>query len=297
MSDDERDIHADPTRRESGRVRAGRVHEGHGSQGRASDGEAHGEAHGEARGEARGESRGESHGESHGAGTRADANEESKEESKEDAEETERLLRFAAEGDSSAWRAIVALYAPRVFGIVRAQCRDEELSEEIVQSTFCTLAAKIASYVESGRFESWLFRIAMNRLRDEMRRRSRQARSAASETFSVMPETRERAAHGLDPDLRSKLEAALSRLSESDREIIDLRHTGGMSFKALSDYYDEPVGTLLARHHRALKKLKAMLEDLGVNDEGHRASGEGGGGGTGGREPRSTAKRGAEGRG
>jgi RNA polymerase sigma-70 factor (ECF subfamily) len=179
--------------------------------------------------------------------------------------ELERLLKFAANGDSTAWRAIVALYAPRVFGIVRAQCRDDELSEEIVQSTFCTLAAKIASYVESGRFESWLFRIAMNRLRDEMRRRSRQARSSTDEAFVGMPDTRERGGRGLAPEVRSKLELALARLSESDREIIDLRHIGGLSFKALSDYYDEPVGTLLARHHRALKKLKAMLEDLGVD--------------------------------
>lgn len=183
----------------------------------------------------------------------------------ENSGELERLLKLAAGGDSSAWRAIVALYAPRVFGIVRAQCRDDELSEEIVQSTFCTLAAKIASYVESGRFESWLFRIAMNRLRDEMRRRSRQARSSTDEAFVGMPDTRERGGRGLAPEVRSKLELALARLSESDREIIDLRHTGGLSFKALSDYYEEPVGTLLARHHRALKKLKAILEDLGVD--------------------------------
>ena len=183
----------------------------------------------------------------------------------ENSGELERLLKLAAGGDSSAWRAIVALYAPRIFGIVRAQCRDDELSEEIVQSTFCTLAAKIASYIESGRFESWLFRIAMNRLRDEMRRRSRQARSSTDEAFVGMPDTRERGGRGLAPEVRSKLELALARLSESDREIIDLRHTGGLSFKALSDYYEEPVGTLLARHHRALKKLKAILEDLGVD--------------------------------
>ena len=154
----------------------------------------------------------------------------------ENSGELERLLKLAAGGDSSAWRAIVALYAPRIFGIVRAQCRDDELSEEIVQSTFCTLAAKIASYVESGRFESWLFRIAMNRLRDEMRRRSRQARSSTDEAFVGMPDTRERGGRGLAPEVRSKLELALARLSESDREIIDLRHTGGLSFKALSDY-------------------------------------------------------------
>ena len=184
-----------------------------------------------------------------------------------EARELERLLRLAAGGDSAAWRAIVSIYAPRVFGILRAQCRDDELAEEISQSTFCTLAAKIASYVESGRFESWLFRSAMNRLRDEMRRRTRHARSAGEETFASVAAPMDRPG-GLDADVRRKLESAMERLSEADREIIELRHTGGMSFRALSDYYDEPIGTLLARHHRALKKLKAMLEELGIDGGG-----------------------------
>lgn len=184
-----------------------------------------------------------------------------------EAEEAERLLRLAAGGDSAAWRKIVSIYAPRVFGILRAQCRDDELAEEIAQSTFCTLAAKIASYIESGRFESWLFRIAMNRLRDEMRRRTRHARSAGEETFASVAAPSAGPA-GLEEEVRRKLVSAMARLSESDREIIELRHTGGMSFRALSDYYSEPIGTLLARHHRALKKLKAMLEEMGVDGGG-----------------------------
>jgi RNA polymerase sigma-70 factor (ECF subfamily) len=65
-------------------------------------------------------------------------------------------------------------------------------------------------------------------------------------------------------EVRERLARAMGRLPEADREIIDLRHTGGMSFKALSDFYGEPVGTLLARHHRALRKLRGMLEDMGV---------------------------------
>ena len=57
----------------------------------------------------------------------------------------------------------------------------------------------------------------------------------------------------------------MDRLSEGDREIIELRQTGGMSFRALSDYFEEPLGTLLARHHRALRKLRALLEEMGVD--------------------------------
>ena len=69
----------------------------------------------------------------------------------------------------------------------------------------------------------------------------------------------------LGEDVRRSLETALARLSEGDREIIELRHLGGMSFRALSDYYEEPIGTLLARHHRALRKLKGLLEGLGID--------------------------------
>jgi DNA-directed RNA polymerase specialized sigma24 family protein len=50
-----------------------------------------------------------------------------------------------------------------------------DLAEEITQMTFCRIAAKIGSYSEAGKFEAWLFRIAMNILRDEMRRRQRHA--------------------------------------------------------------------------------------------------------------------------
>ena len=56
------------------------------------------------------------------------------------------------------------------------------------------------------------------------------------------------------------LRAAVERLSASDREVIDLRHVGGMSFKEMALHLGEPLGTLLARHHRALAKLRGFLE-------------------------------------
>ncbi|MGA0172078.1 MAG: sigma factor-like helix-turn-helix DNA-binding protein [Phycisphaerales bacterium] len=53
--------------------------------------------------------------------------------------------------------------------------------------------------------------------------------------------------------------------------MIELRHIGGMSFRQMAEHLDEPLGTLLARHHRALRKLREGLgpgieeevEDLG----------------------------------
>ena len=70
----------------------------------------------------------------------------------------------------------------------------------------------------------------------------------------------------LDPGELKSLDSALAGLSEADRKIIDLRHVGGMSFRQIGDLLDEPVGTLLARHHRALIKLRAALQpDSGIS--------------------------------
>lgn len=173
------------------------------------------------------------------------------------------IVRSAGDGDEAAWRTLVAAYSPRVFALIRAQCRDEELAEEITQSTFCTIATKLPEYDEVGRFESWLMRIAMNRLRDEMRRRKRHARPASESTLvglagEVDPPDRADD-HGLpEGDLRT----AIERLPDADREILYLRHVGGLSFKQLAEALETPMGTLLARHHRALKKVREMLEGM-----------------------------------
>jgi RNA polymerase sigma-70 factor (ECF subfamily) len=178
------------------------------------------------------------------------------------------LVVTAARGDEDAWRELVDRFAPRVFGLIRAQCRDEDLAEEITQSTFCTIAAKLRDYEEVGRFESWLMRIAMNRLRDEMRRRARQANPADEATLVGLAGDGGRSSEAVETDSlpAGPLREAIEQLPEADREVLYLRHVSGLSFKQLAEALGAPVGTLLARHHRALKKVKAILEGIQGED-------------------------------
>jgi RNA polymerase sigma-70 factor (ECF subfamily) len=188
-----------------------------------------------------------------------------------------RTLLRAARGDEDAWREILEVYGRRVFGLIRAKCGDGDLAEEITQSCFCTVAQKLydGDYLEQGKFEAWLFRIAMNRLRDEMRRRGRQAAPTDAQTLAAMVDHHGgRPASGTDAAtssggerLRSSgvevaaLMRALSDLPEADIEIIHLRHQGGLAFRQIADVLDEPLGTVLARHHRALKKLRDSMQE------------------------------------
>ncbi len=156
------------------------------------------------------------------------------------------------------------MWAPRVHALLVANCRDHELAEEITQSAFCTVAAKVGTYVEMGKFEAWLFRIAMNRLRDEMRRRKRQAIPVASEVLRPVARTgrEDRPGHQrVDPETAEALLAAVGGLAEADQQVLHLRHVAGLGFKEIAAQLEQPVGTVLARHFRALKRLRDALGD------------------------------------
>jgi RNA polymerase sigma-70 factor (ECF subfamily) len=175
------------------------------------------------------------------------------------------LIARAAAGDAAAWRGLIDRFSGQIFGFVRAQCGDPELAEEITQSTFATVAAKLPGYVEQGAFESWLVRIAMNRLRDEMRRRKRHAVAMEGGTLADLAPRPAQTRAGVEPAVRATLAEAIASLGKSDREVISLRHVGGMSFQQLADTLEEPLGTLLARHHRALRKLREFLIARGID--------------------------------
>lgn len=194
----------------------------------------------------------------------------------------DQTLTAAAAGDGQAWAQLVSAYSGRVFGLIYKQCRDKELAEEIAQDTFVKVVQKLTQndgYNEQGKFEPWLFRIAMNKLRDEMRRRGRQAKTmdmspaatassndnasgwAAAESGVIAgPSQPDAPLDQLDrAEQVDLLKQAIATLPEADQEVLHLRHTAGLSFAQIAEALDQPLGTVLARGHRALGKLKKLM--------------------------------------
>lgn len=188
------------------------------------------------------------------------------------------VLAAAAKGDAQAWRELVSLYSKRVYGLLVRQCGDRELAEEITQATFVRVVGHLQGYDERGKFEPWLFRIAMNLLRDEMRRRKRQAKTmdmnasqtdapsawAAAESRVVLrqdPADSDPAGLTLRAEAVESLKKALTQLSPTDQEILYLRHTAGLGFAEIAKTLKQPLGTVLARGHRALAKLRKLMGD------------------------------------
>jgi RNA polymerase sigma-70 factor (ECF subfamily) len=116
---------------------------------------------------------------------------------------------------------------------------------------------KIGSY-KGGSFESWLFKIASNIFHDHLRSKQRRKKLLESQVAEFESGTTEQKKS--DGELTDKLQIQLGRLDEGTRELIMLRFYSQLSFKEIAQMRSEPIGTTLAKTHRALNKLREYME-------------------------------------
>jgi len=176
------------------------------------------------------------------------------------------VLRRAQRHDAAALSRLVTLYAPRVYGLLYRLTGQPETAEDLLQETFLRVIRSIGRYEHTGRFEAWLFRIAANLARDHARHRKRTDELSQGASAGEESRTEERAGEVPDPaqqladtEVGQRLAEAVQRLPRADREVILLRHYSGLSFREIARLLDIPLGTALARAHRALRKLRDEL--------------------------------------
>lgn len=187
-------------------------------------------------------------------------------------EELTNAIRLARQRDERGFDALVEGYSARLYGYLYRLVGSRELADDLLQEVFVRVVRRVGDYHHDGRFEAWLFRIASNVARDQVRRARRRGRV----TFASGPVADEEAASSHeDREARSdarperrmelaeqvdRLQGALTELSPAEREVIMLRHFSDLSFKEIAETMGTPVGTALARAHRGLKRLRELME-------------------------------------
>ena len=182
-------------------------------------------------------------------------------------QEIAQLIDGCRKGDRASYSQLVDLYSGRLYGFYIHMGYKSDQAEDLVQELFVRLVDKLKKYNHTGKFEAWLFRVAANMARDFARKRSIKTVSLNISTDDDRSSSFEFADKGQPaPDARlQQLEAnavlqdALSQLSDQERELVLLRHYSDMSFKDIAADYNLPVGTVLSKVHRALKKLKDIM--------------------------------------
>jgi RNA polymerase sigma-70 factor (ECF subfamily) len=130
------------------------------------------------------------------------------------------------------------------------------------------LVSKLDKYDDRGRFEPWLFRVAANMVRDRIRRAktnpaptslSIDSEAGASRADQFPANTGQVDEGLLAEEASGRLRRALTKLDDTTRDMILVRHFGQMSYKEIADLFQCPLGTALARVHRGLKALRRMM--------------------------------------
>jgi RNA polymerase sigma-70 factor (ECF subfamily) len=188
-----------------------------------------------------------------------------------DAEWLSEAISRARNGDPDGYSLLLDAYGQRLYGYFYRATRRHHDAEDLLGEMALRLVKRLADYDERGRFEPWLFRIASNLVRDRIRRKKRRptpaSLSAGGEDDSgslgeVLADPDQAPVDGgmLLAEQTARLREALDRLDPTSREMVIMRHFGQMSFREIADTMGCPLGTALAKVHRALKSLRAMME-------------------------------------
>ncbi|MCX7920184.1 MAG: sigma-70 family RNA polymerase sigma factor [bacterium] len=178
------------------------------------------------------------------------------------------LVKRAKKKDINAFEQLFYRYQKRIYNYILGMIRDTELSSELTQDTFLRAYHSLSQLKKEEAFTSWLHRIAINLVRDKLRKHELNTESIdtpdineSENKYSV--EIPDWAANpreiSLQDELNRKIHKAISSLPPSQREVVILYHLEGYDIQEISRMIDAPSGTVKSRLARAREILKQKL--------------------------------------
>lgn len=172
----------------------------------------------------------------------------------------EALVALVARGEDDALAALYDRFGRTAYGLALRVVRDATLAEDVVQEAFLSLWRSAGRFVpERSRAGTWLLTLVHRRAVDLVRREERRR----SEPIESAPEAADDDAAEA-PWLRlerERVQAALARLPDAQREAIELAYYGGFTQAELADRLGQPLGTIKSRMFAGLARLGELLRD------------------------------------
>ena len=190
------------------------------------------------------------------------------------------LVQRAQRGELPAFNAIVLRYQDHVYSLVLRMLTHREAAEDVTQEAFVSAWRHLDSF-RGGSFRSWLFTIAANRARDELRKGVRRPTTS----LDAARDDPDRA--DLDPvddgpspesaaeqgELRAALDVALAELPDDWRQVVVMSDVHGMDYAEIAQATGIALGTVKSRLSRARARLReVILASAELTDAAQRLS-------------------------
>ena len=180
------------------------------------------------------------------------------------------LIPLAARGDRGAFQALVERHRGLVYRVAYQYAGNHHDAEDIAQDVFLKVYRSLDRFRQDAQFTSWLYRIAMNACVDRSRRRNPADPNGGNDELLL-------SAASSDPNPESRVwageigvavQAAVDQLPPRQRVIFVMRHFEELKLSEIASALGLAEGTVKRQLHAAVHRLRRVLRDRGVAQEG-----------------------------
>ncbi len=178
------------------------------------------------------------------------------------------LVQAYIQGDQTAIEKLINRHRSKVYTYILLTIKNQQLAEDLFQETFIKVIQSLrgGKYRDNGRFLSWVIRISHNLIIDHFRK-EKQMNSVSNDDSEVdLFNSRHLSDHNIEElivnsQIRSEIRLLINELPDDQREVVLLRHYGGLSFKEIAEQTDVSINTALGRMRYALINLRKMIRE------------------------------------
>jgi len=180
----------------------------------------------------------------------------------------EQLILCFQKGDVSCFEELVRRYKDQLLNFAYRFVGNRSDSEDIVQETFLRVFKNKHYYKEIAKFSTWIYTIAGNLAKTELRQKKRRkllslsAISNDDKDFEI-PDEQHNPENEVDDNIKSlMIHNSIDKLPSHFKEVILLRDVRGFAYDEISRILDIPIGTVKSRVNRGRLKLQEELSDI-----------------------------------
>ncbi len=174
--------------------------------------------------------------------------------------ENEKELIKRAKKDVSAFDRLYEHYYPLINNYVFHRVADESTRYEIVSNVFYKAMTNLSGFkwFHKCSFSAWLYRIAINEIRQHYRQNQRTMKIEKKISFNELPNDAEDIEK---PDYHIVYEAMQS-LKPAEQDLLSLRYFEKKKFQEIAEILNVKEGALKVRMHRIMNKLRDRIEEI-----------------------------------
>lgn len=180
------------------------------------------------------------------------------------------LVRQFIHGDHSALETLINRHQRRLFSYILLTVKDRQEAEDIFQDTFFKVINTLrnGNYNEEGKFLPWMMRIAHNLMIDHFRKEKRMPMVEKSEEYDFFETLRlyEQTVEDriITTQIHNDVRNLIEYLPEEQKQVLMMRHYGGMSFKDIAESTNVSINTALGRMRYAILNLRKLVHEKDI---------------------------------